>query len=79
MLRRQTNSRACWTFEQRQADALASFTYNFGEGAFANSTLLGMLNAKRYAEVGPQFLRWVNDPNGPIPGLMRCRTAEKAL
>jgi GH24 family phage-related lysozyme (muramidase) len=64
--------------EQHQADALASFTYNLGEGALVSSTLLKLLNAKRYAVVGPHFLRWVNGPNRPIPGLMRRRAAEKA-
>jgi lysozyme len=65
--------------EQHQFDALVSFTFNLGQGALASSTLLRLLNAGRRAEVGPQFLRWNNGPNGPMPGLTRRRAAERAL
>jgi GH24 family phage-related lysozyme (muramidase) len=56
-----------------------SFTFNLGQGALAQSTLLKLLNARRYDEVGPQFLRWNNGPNGPMPGLTRRRAAERAM
>lgn len=65
--------------EQHRFDALVSFTFNLGQGALAQSTLLKLLNARRYAEVGPQFLRWNNGPNGPMPGLTRRRAAERAM
>ncbi len=66
--------------QQCQYDALASFTYNLGAGSLAQSTLLRMLNAgKSAAEVGPQFDRWVNGPNGPMLGLIRRRAAERAM
>ena len=64
---------------QHQFDALVSFTFNLGQGALASSTLLRLLNARRYGEVGPQFLRWNNGPNGPMPGLTRRRAAERTL
>jgi lysozyme len=64
---------------QPQFDALVSFTFNLGSGALAQSTLLRLLNAGRTAEVGPQFLRWNNGPNGPMPGLTRRRAAERAM
>ncbi len=65
--------------ERHQFDALVSFTFNLGHGALASSTLLKLLNAGRTAEVGPQFLRWNNGPNGPMEGLTRRRAAERAL
>lgn len=65
--------------EQHQFDALVSFTFNLGQGALGGSTLLKLLNAGRIAEVGPQFNRWVNGPNGPMPGLVRRRAAERAM
>jgi lysozyme len=64
---------------QGQFDAVVSFTFNLGQAALARSTLLRLLNAGRTAEVGPQFLRWNNGPNGPMPGLTRRRAAEKAM
>jgi lysozyme len=65
--------------EQHQSNALVSFTFNLGQGALAQTTLLKLLNAKRYGDVGPQFLRWNNGPNGSMPGLTRRRAAEKAM
>ena len=65
--------------EQHQFDALVSFTFNLGQGALAQSTLLKLLNARRIAEVGPQFLRWNNGPNGPMPGLTRRRARREAM
>ncbi len=44
---------------QDQFDALVSFAYNVGEGAFRSSTLLRLLNAGRpLAELAAQFDRW---------------------
>ena len=44
--------------EQHEFDALVSFTFNVGAGAFASSTLLKMLNAGRRDEAAEQFLVW---------------------
>ena len=64
---------------QNQFDALVSFTYNIGLGAFKTSTLLKKLNAKDYGGASKEFLRW-NKSNGVIlNGLKRRRNAEKAL
>jgi lysozyme len=65
---------------QHQFDALVSFTYNLGQGALAQSTLLRLLNAgSDPAQVSAQFLRWNRGPDGPMPGLTRRRAAEKAM
>lgn len=44
--------------EQHQFDALVSFTFNVGIGAFVHSTLLRLLNAGDYAGAAAQFDRW---------------------
>lgn len=64
---------------QEQFDALASFTYNVGPGAFTDSTLLRLLNEGQYGAVPAQLLRWVNGAQGPLPGLVTRRKAEGAL
>lgn len=49
---------------QNQYDALVSFTYNLGIGAFQKSTLLKKLNEGDYAGASEQFLMWdkITDP-----------------
>ena len=64
---------------QHQFDALVSFIYNVGAGAFAASTMLRMINAGDYKGAAGQFGRWINGPNGPMPGLVRRRGAERAM
>ena len=65
--------------EQSQFDALVSFTFNVGLGAYRDSTLLRLLNARDYEGAAGQFSRWVNGSNGPLPGLVRRRDAEEKL
>lgn len=43
---------------QSQFDALVSFTYNVGIGAFKGSGLLTNLNEKNYTEAATHFLAW---------------------
>lgn len=65
---------------QNEFDALISFIYNVGEGNFANSTLLRMLNAgDDRDEVSAQFLRWDKVDAKPVDGLTRRRQAERSL
>ena len=60
--------------------ALASFTYNIGENAFANSTLLKMLNRGDNKQmVANQFDLWVNAGGKVNEGLKSRRNAEKSL
>ena len=43
---------------QHQFDALVSFAFNVGVGAFTSSTMLKKINAGAFAEVPAQFDRW---------------------
>lgn len=60
-------------------DALVSFTFNVGEGAFSTSTLLRKLNQRKYAEALDQLLRWDKAGTVKLPGLTRRREAERKL
>jgi lysozyme len=44
--------------EQHQYDALVSFAFNVGEGAFKTSTLLKKINAGDFEGAALQFNRW---------------------
>jgi len=59
---------------QGQFDALVSFEYNIGYGAFKSSTLLRLLNQKQYKAAAEQFGRWVYC-NGVILGGLKARRA----
>ena len=59
-----------------QFDALVSFTFNVGKGAFKNSTLLKVLNNGRYDEVPNQLARWVYAGGRKIQGLINRRNNE---
>lgn len=67
--------------KQQEFDATVSFTYNVGEGSLQSSTFRRRINK---GDSKPQcfreeFMRWVNGPNGPLPGLVRRREAEIEL
>jgi lysozyme len=66
---------------QNEFDALVSFAFNCGLGALAESTLLRRLNAgeDKPTVFRQELVKWVNGPNGPLPGLVRRRDAEIAL
>lgn len=46
------------TIPQHAFDALVSFAYNVGVGAFSKSTLVRMINAGNMIEAARQFDRW---------------------
>jgi len=64
---------------QHQFDALVSFAFNVGSGAFAASTLRRVLNAGKYESVPAQMRRWVFDNGVRVPGLANRREKEVAL
>jgi len=64
---------------QAQFDALVSFAFNVGCGAFQESTLLRKLNAGDYLGAADQFPRWVKAGGRTIRGLVRRREAERHL
>ena len=68
---------------QNQFDALVSFSYNVGVGAFGDSTLLNKLNQSDYTGAASEFPRWnkgtVNGQKVELPGLTNRRKDEKAL
>jgi len=68
---------------QAQFDALVSFAFNVGVGAFRTSTLLKRLNAGRFEDIPEQLMRWnkatVDGVKTVLPGLTRRRAAEAAL
>ena len=68
---------------QNQFDALVSFSYNVGTGAFQGSTLLIKLNQGNYQQAANEFSRWVNGiVNGvktELPGLVSRRADEQKL
>lgn len=52
------NSKVTVPLKQYQYDALGSFIFNIGGGAFGSSTLLRVLNQGDYEEAARQFDRW---------------------
>lgn len=61
---------------QHEFDALLSFTYNVGEAAFCNSTLVKLLNAGDYEGACRQIPRWVNVKGRRVQGLVNRRERE---
>ena len=64
---------------QNQFDALVSWVYNLGPTNFNSSTMLKVLNAGEYSEVGNQMLRWNKAGGKVLEGLTRRRQAEADL
>ena len=64
---------------QNQFDALVSFEYNVGYGNFSRSTLLALLNQKKYKETSEEFKKWKCAGGKVLTGLVKRREAEKEL
>jgi lysozyme len=73
------NGRVTVPLTQPQFDALVSFVFNVGAGAFRKSTLLKKLNAGDYAGATAEFPRWVKGGGKTLPGLVVRRAAEMLL
>jgi len=69
------------TVNQNEFDALVSFAYNVGLGAFRSSTLLKLLNDRADDKiVASEFLRWIKVGNGKLSeGLKIRREKERQL
>ena len=65
--------------EQDQFDALVSFTFNTGTGAFSSSTLLKVLNQGQYDQVPNQLRRWNKAGGQVVQGLVNRRENEIKL
>jgi lysozyme len=59
-----------------QFDALVSFTFNLGSGAFQRSTLRRKVNRQAHVEVPAQLMRWVWAGGRKLNGLVRRRNTE---
>lgn len=64
---------------QNQFDALVSFTFNVGGGAFTGSTLLKLLNQSQYEQVPSQLMRWNKSGGKEVAGLTTRRANEAKL
>ena len=64
---------------QNQFDALVSFIYNVGVGAFSGSTMRVFLNSKQYSAAAEQFDKWIYSKGVILNGLVKRRNAEKEL
>lgn len=64
---------------QNQFDALCSFVFNVGVGAFKASTLRKLLNQGYYASVPNQLRRWVRSAGRIVQGLVNRRENEIKL
>ena len=62
-----------------QFDALVSFTFNLGSGAFQRSTLRRKVNRQAHSEVPDQLMRWVWAGGRKLNGLHKRRSAESIL
>lgn len=59
--------------------ALVSFAFNLGVGNLQKSTLLQRINARRYSDAIPEFLKWDKAAGKVLRGLTRRRKSEAAL
>lgn len=64
---------------QSMFDSLCSFVFNIGCEAFKKSTLLKLLNKRRYLEASLEFPRWIYSKGKVLDGLIKRRATEQAL
>lgn len=62
---------------QHEFDAYVSFSYNVGESAFCNSTMVRLLNQGQYEAACRQMDRWVYQKGRKLPGLVKRRAEER--
>lgn len=64
---------------QNQFDALCSFTFNLGLGAYQRSTLRMKINRGEYFDASLELLKWIRGGGRVLPGLVKRRHAEREL
>lgn len=64
---------------QHEFDAMVSFVYNVGTGAFEGSTLLRKFNQGDMMGAANEFSRWDKAGGKSLKGLRRRRAAERAM
>lgn len=64
---------------QGQFDALVSFAFNVGMGAFTLSTMNQLLNQGKYKDAADQLLRWNKVKGKVVRGLTERRLTERLL
>lgn len=64
---------------ENQFAALVSLAYNIGLGGFGRSTVLRLHRTGKFTLAANAFLLWVKAGGRSLPGLVRRRTAERAL
>lgn len=64
---------------QNEFDALVSFVYNIGGGAFKSSTMLKKLNSGNKIMAANEFERWIYAGGTKNKGLLARRMAEKKI
>ena len=76
----QVDERVGQSLTQHQFDALVSFAYNVGIGAFSRSTLLKKVNANPCdASIEKEFKRWTRSNGKVLKGLVKRRAEEANL
>ena len=70
------NSLVSVPLTQGEFDALVDFSFNCGCEAFAESTMLRLLNAGDYSGAADQFEHWGRSGGKVIAGLLRRRQTE---
>jgi lysozyme len=62
-----------------QYSACVSLAFNIGARAFRDSTLLKLINQKRFKEAAGQFPLWKHSNGVVLPGLVKRRESEREL
>jgi len=64
---------------QNQFNALVSFVFNVGVGAFSKSTMLKLINKGDFDGAANEFPKWNKDNGKEILGLTKRRILEQAV
>lgn len=74
-------STLCCTLPAKAIDALVSFAYNVGTGAFSKSTLLRKIKADKndFEGIEKEFMKWTKGGGKVFKGLERRRAEESKM